>query len=229
MAELAKKIHGVIPATQLPQWYAEATAPTWSQAHLAGRFIELSGGDAPATLTLAVMLVLEAQRLGEPTAWITPAAQHFYPPDLAANGIDLDALAVVRAPAPSDVPRAAERLLRSGAFGLVVCDLWSMPRIRSGADARGTGQVTDPVTDVAIAMQSRLVGLAQRHNAIVCCLTSTPPEQPSLGSLVSLRGIATRERTGPARYRCTLHTIKDKRHAPGWRHTVECRAPAGLS
>lgn len=223
MNDLARKLEGVIPATQLPKWYAEAITPTWSQAHLAGRFIELSGGGAPATLTLAVQLLRDAQRLGEPAAWITSAAHHFYPPDLAANGIDLDALAVVRAPAASDVPRAAERLLRSGAFGLVVCDLWSPPRSGTGRHA------TEPIADVAIAMQSRLVGLAQKHDAVVCCLTPTPPEQPSLGSLVSLRGIAVRERTGPARYRCTLQTIKDKRHAPGWHHTAECRPPAGLS
>jgi hypothetical protein len=78
-------------------------------------------------------------------------------------------------------------------------------------------------------MQSRLVGLAQKHDAVVCCLTPTPPERPSLGSLVSLRGVAVRERTGPARYRCTLHAIKDKRRAPGWQQAAEYRAPAGLS
>ncbi|MHC5019858.1 MAG: protein kinase domain-containing protein [Planctomycetota bacterium] len=164
----------------------------------------------------------DAQRLGEPAAWITSAGHHFYPPDLAANGIDLDALAVVRAPAVSDVPRAAERLLRSGAFGLVVCDLWAPPAIGLGGDGGGAA-------DVAIAMQSRLVGLAQKHDAVVCCLTPTPPERPSLGSLVSLRGVAVRERTGPARYRCTLHAIKDKRRAPGWQQAAEYRAPAGLS
>jgi len=218
MAELAHKLEGVVTARQLPRWYAGATAstPVWGQAHLAGRFVELSGGAAPATLTLAAMLLLAAQRLGEPAAWITSAGHHFYPPDLAANGIDLDALAVVRAPAPSDVPRAAERLLRSGAFGLVVCDLWTLP---FGPELPA---------DIAVAMQSRLVGLAQKHDAVVCCLTPTPPERPSLGSLVSLRGVAVRERSGTARYRCTLRTIKDKRHAPGWDHAADCRAPAGL-
>jgi recombination protein RecA len=220
MAEPAITVRGVVPATQLPRWYAEAAAPSWSQAHLAGRFVELSGGAAPATLTMATALLLDAQRLGEPTAWISSVAHHFYPPDLAANGIDLDALAVVRAPAVSDVPRAAERLLRSGAFGLVICDLWTLP-LQAGRDL--------PAADGAIAMQSRLVGLAQKHDAVVCCLTPTPPSRPSLGSLVSRRGVAVRERTGPARYRCTLQTIKDKRHAPGWHQTAEYRAPAGLS
>lgn len=227
MPELAKKLRGVVVATQLPQWYAEATAPTWSQAHLAGRFVELSGGGAPATLTMATALLLDAQRLGEPAAWITPAHHHFYPPDLAANGIDLAALAVVRAPAISDVPRAAERLLRSGAFGLVICDLWTLPFDTVGA--AGTARTAGTgAADVAIAMQSRLVGLAQKHDAVVCCLTPTPPEHPSLGSLVSLRGVAVRERTAPGRYRCTIHTIKDKRHAPGWDHTAQYHAPAGL-
>src|SRR6185503_11689 len=106
--------------------------------------VELSAAGPVATLTCATGLVLEAQEAAEPVAWIAIAggaaqergsAGHryggsgfavagasFYPPDLADSGVDLDALVVVHAPGGLAGVRAAERLLRSGAFGLVVLD-----------------------------------------------------------------------------------------------------------
>lgn len=211
MALPARRLEQVRPAAQLPTWYVGA--PRWSFASLAGRFIEISGARAPATLTMAMGLVRDAQRLGEPVAWITPAAHCFHPPDAAAAGVDLAALVVVRTPSLADVAPAADRLLRSGAFGLVVSDLWTW-------GTRGA--------EVAMALQSRLVGLAQKHDAVACCLTATPAEAPSLGSLVSLRAVAARTRIGRDRFRCTVTAAKDKRRAPGWTDTEECRGPAGL-
>ena len=81
---------------------------------------------------------------------------------------------------------------------------------------------------MADALQSRLVQLALKHDAVVLCLTATRPEAPSLGSLVSLRAEASRRRVGEGRYACEIHVIKDKRRGPGWRWREVWRGPAGL-
>lgn len=172
---------------------------------LTGRLIELSSHVGSSVLTTAVGLVLAAQRDGAPAAWIGPAERLFFPPDLADSGVDLAALAVVRVDKVNLAIRSADRLLRSGAFGLVVIDL--------GANA----------THLALPAQSRLTSLAQKHRSIVACLTERPASHDSLGSLVSLRAEAKRERTTT-----TLLMLKDKRHGPGWAHQEVCRGPLGL-
>jgi recombination protein RecA len=156
---------------------------------------------------MAVALVLDAQRRRETVAWVTSQESAFFPPDVAASGADLDALAVVRLPDPSCAARAADRLLRSGAFGLVVLDL-------------GRG-------DVAMPLQARLLGLAERHDAAVLCLTEKPRGAPSLSSLVSLRVEARRRRTEAGVFACGVTAVKDKRRAPGWEHEEVRHAPAG--
>jgi recombination protein RecA len=103
--------------------------------------------------------------------------------------------------------RAVERLLRSGAFGLVVIDL-------------GLGGEHD----LSMAQQGRLVTLAQAHDAVVVCLTEKAAESASLGSLVSLRAEALR--TGPDEV--TVRALKDKRRGPGWTRTSKVRGPAGM-
>ena len=47
-----------------------SSAPVWRLSSLYGRVGELSGSRATAVLTLAMRLVLEAQRQGEPVAWL---------------------------------------------------------------------------------------------------------------------------------------------------------------
>lgn len=186
-----------------------ASQPHWNRAELAGRVAELCGGRASAAFTFAVSLLLDAQEQGEPAAWITTRESAFYPPDAAANGIDLAALVVVRTPGVEHVPRAADQLGRSGAFGLLILDL--------GAGAR-----------VPTPLLSRLLGLAQKHDMAVVCLTEKASDQPSLDSLVSLRADVFRSRQSPGRFACTLRVAKDKRHAPGWGETLLCRGPAGV-
>ena len=102
-----------------------ATASSWGYAALAGRLAELSGTGATALLTAAFGLVLEAQQAGDPVAWVTSRTSSFFPPDAAEGGVDLEALAVVRAEDTVQAARAADQLLRSGGFGLVVLDLAS--------------------------------------------------------------------------------------------------------
>lgn len=189
---------------------AEEAAEPWGLAALRGRLVELSGRGARATLTEAMGLVLEAQAAAEPAAWIlSPSHGGFYPPDAADSGVDLAALVVVRVPDAVSGARAAERLLRSGAFGLVVIDL-----------GLGEGH------DLSMAQQGRLVTLAQAHDAAIVCLTEKSAEAGSIGSLVSLRAEALRS-GGRDDLQIALRALKDKRRGPGWSRTVKVRGPAG--
>ncbi len=191
-------------------------APAWGYDQIAGRFVEISGAAASAVLTAAFRLVLDAQRRGEPVAWIAPPHGTFFPPDAADGGVDLDTLAVVRVPDVPAMARAADHLARSGGFGLVVLDLAPPPG--AGVDAR-TVRLPD-------ASQTRLVGLAQKHGTAILVLTEKPAELPSLGSLISLRAAARRPPSTPDRIE--VRVLKDKRRGPGQLHQEACHGPAGL-
>jgi recombination protein RecA len=198
---LERDLHRSVPAPE--------SAGTWRLSTFAGRFGECSGSHAGAVLTLVFRLVREAQRLGEPVAWITRRGSTFFPPDAAEAGIDLAALPVVRVSETLLAARAADHLVRSGGFGLVVLDL--------GAEAR-----------VPVPVQARLAGLAQKHAAALLCLTEKESRCPSLGSLVSLRAELRRAERVGRRFGCLARALKDKRRGPGWTHTEVCRGPDGL-
>lgn len=132
----------------------------------------------------------------------------FYPPDAAQVGIDLTALAVIRLSRSDNIPRAGEKLLRSGGFGVVVLDL-------------GAG-------DIPMPLQSRLTGLAHHHHTALICLTEKEQAMLSIGSLVSLRVHAVKRRAQENRFACALNVVKDKRRGPTWTHEVLCSGPAGL-
>jgi len=208
---------------------APASEGPWGLDALRGRLVELSARGPAATLTAAIELVVEAQHTAEPVAWVTLGNATFFPPDAAASGVDLAALAVVRVHDATAAARAAERLLRSGGFGLVVIDFGG------GSFAQqGVQQGTQQGIEVPIAHQGRLITLAQAHDAAVVCITEKPGEAPSLGSLVSLRAEAVRlhapdDKTGGERgYHVTLRALKDKRRGPGWTRTTKLRGPPGL-
>lgn len=186
----------------------EVVEARWGLAAMRGRLVELSARGATATLTTAIEIVVEAQAAAEPVCWITLGAATFYPPDAADGGVDLSALVVVRAPSAARAAGAAEKILRSGAFGLVVMDL---------------GEAVMPA-----AHQGRLVTLAQAHDAAVVCLTEKAADSPSIGSLVSLRGEALRTRDPHGNFGVAVRVIKDKRTGPGFLRAIAARAPAGF-
>jgi recombination protein RecA len=188
---------------------APARPVAWRLDVFRGRLAEVSGSHACASLTLVFRLVHEAQRCAEPVVWISRCASLFYPPDVAEAGVDLGALAVVRAPGTRRAARAADHLLRSGGFGLVVLDV--------GADDR-----------MPVAFQTRLAGLAKKHDAALLCITEKEDRRPSLGSLVSLRAEAIRTERAGDRFRCEVRVLKDKRRGPGWTHVEVCHGPDGL-
>ena len=181
----------------------------WQLSAFVGRFGEVSGDEAGACLSLVFRLVLEAQRQGEPVVWIGRRESVFFPPDVAETGVDLAALPVVRTSDPLAAARAADYLVRSGAFGLTVLDL--------GARAR-----------LPLRAQTRLAGLAKKHDTALLCITEKEGDRPSLGSLVSLRAHVVRTRRDGDRFHCEARILKDKRSGPCWGHTEVCRGPDGL-
>jgi recombination protein RecA len=187
---------------------ATTGASPWTLREIAGRFVEISSSAASASLTLVFALIREAQEQKDLVAWVTSMENFFYPPDVAQVGIDLTALAVIRLPRNDSIPRAGEKLLRSGGFGVVVLDL-------------GAG-------DIPMPLQSRLTGLAHHHHTALICLTEKEQAMLSIGSLVSLRVHAVKRRARENHFVCTLNVVKDKRRGPTWTHEVFCSGPAGL-
>jgi recombination protein RecA len=198
-----------MPFSPAPELKRDIVQPSrWTLGELAGRIVEISSSRASASLTIAFGLVREAQQGGEPVGWITSTESFFYPPDAAQSGTDLTALVVVRLLGTENIPRAGEKLLRSGGFGLIVLDL-------------GTA-------DISMPLQSRLTGLAHRHHAALVCLTEKESKTFSLGSLVSLRAHAEKRRTSENRFACSLRVMKDKRRGPTWSHEELYSGPPGL-
>ena len=189
-------------------------APGWAWEPLAGRLTELSG---EACLTLAFDLLFDAQQRTEPVAWVTCRDSLFFVTDALARGIDLAALPIVRVTNGMDAGRAADHLARSGAFGAVLVDL-------------------DPQQSVPPALESRLLGLAQKHRCAIVFLSarSSPRSQrrsqtiPRSPTLVSLRVEAWREAVGEARFHCGVRLLKDKRHGPTWSYEDVYDGPPGL-
>lgn len=192
--------------------------PAWRSSDLAGRLVELSGQQSTAHLTAAFGLVLDTQLCGDRAAWITFEQSVFFPPDVAAGGVDVESLPVVRIGSALAAGRAAEHLVRSGGFGLVVIDLSS---------EAGAAQAEKPPAAMPVPLLTRLLGLARTHHAAVLILTKKSPEAASLNSLISLRA----EAQWCARdewYEVRVRVLKDKRRAPGWEHMEACRGSVGM-
>jgi recombination protein RecA len=132
----------------------------------------------------------------------------FFPPALAAAGVDLGRLLVVQAPGAAGIARAADILLRSAAFGVVVI----------------------PAVALRAVVWTRLAGLTHRANAVLVAVgTAASDELRYFASLrVALQPSQVRfaGESGPF---CTLAGIeveaailKHKRAAPGRRAQFTC-------
>ena len=187
----------------------ERNAARWRPAELAGRLCELAADAHGAQLTLACAMLRDYQRAAEPVAWVTTTRDTFFPPDVARGGVDLAALPVVTVPDPQAAASAAERLTRSGAFGLIVLELGARLALPA-------------------AFLGRLARLARRHDTALLCLT-TPAPGATLGSLIALRGRAFRDAAPQAgRLRCGIHVSKDRQRGPGRTLAASYHAPHGL-
>ncbi len=161
-----------------------------------GRLLELAGGADASRTTAAAQVLLESQREGDPVAWIARAAGAegaVYPPDLAAVGLDLEALLFVEVPAsagPAATAKATEVLLRTGAFGALAVDL------AGAAPPRGD------------AWLGRLATLARDKDCR--CVFLTGEDGASLGPLIATRLRARRRRLRPGRFALHAEILKDK-------------------
>jgi recombination protein RecA len=156
-------------------------------------------------------LIAQAQAAGETTAWLQTAPGTLYPPDLALVGVDVEALVVGLLPdAPAQL-KAADWLLRSGGFGVVVLD-WADEALPPGWPGDG------PL--------GRLLGLCQKHGATLLLRTrqaGRAGEGAGLGSMVSLR-LAVRRQGNEL----LVEVIKDKRRGPGRVQREQRLPPEGL-
>lgn len=201
-------LQGITVGSQIREQYPELSSG-WCLDALAGRVVEISGSAETATLTTTAALILEAQRRGEPSAWVAGCESTFFPPDFAASGIDLNALPVVHVSDIKKASRVTDALLRSGGFALLVLDLGSK-------------------AELPTFIQTRFAGLARKHHTAMLCITRKGQWTPSLGSLVSLRGHSTKTRTSFDRFTCSIQVVKDKRQGPGWGDTEVYHGPDGL-
>ena len=99
--------------------------------------------------------------------------------------------------------RAADCLLRSGAFGLVVLDF--------GESA-----------DIPLSAQVRLAGLCRQHDSALLCLG---PD--AAFPMASLRARVERKRRA-GHFACTVRVHKDKRRGREWQYEQDFRAPVGM-
>lgn len=205
MAAAPSTVHSPPVPTATP----DPASSAWGLEMLRGRLVELLVDGSGATMTASVDVILDAQVAGEPAAWISATPTIFSPTDVEAAGVDLSALVVVRVRNVLSAVRSAERLLRSGAFGVVVLDLGPNPQVPT-------------------ALLGKLVKLAQLHDAAVIGLTSSRRGTVSLGSMVSLRVASSRERVADGRFVTRLEALKDKRRGPGWVAEGTYCGPLGL-
>jgi recombination protein RecA len=180
---------------------------SWQFANLVGILAEISEEMPSGAVSFAAGIISEAQGKGEPAAWVAVTQSIFFPPDFSQRGIDLSALAVIRAGGETDSLAATEWLVRSGAMGLVV------------VDTNGSWSVSD-------GSLGRIQKLAERNQCAVLFLSRKRLADPSLGSRISVRGCITR--TGSGRFGIAIHTIKDKRANASSRLSRQYHGPTGL-
>lgn len=199
------------PAPSVP---ASAPGGGVAWASMAGRLTQVASAPGGGATSVAVAYVQQAQRQGEPVAWVQWERGNLYPPDLAAAGVRLDALLVVHAGHAGQTQprlRAAELLLRSGGFGLVVLDL--------------TAGVVPP----GLAWQHRLQTWARQHHGVVLLLTHQADTQAaSLGALIALQIVPQVAPVAAGRFAltCAVHKNKLGQNVPDW--SWARRGPQGL-
>ena len=182
-------------------------ASPWAQ-----KIIEISGTAAQARVTYAAYLVRQAQAQGEIVAWIQPREGALFPPDLHDAGIDLRALVVIHVPPQAGthgIPRAAEILLQSGAYGLVVLDLLAA------------------VPTSEAAWQGRLLSQARLHHSGVIILTHKTADMASLGALCTSR-IEPHRRHLTNHFYLDPHVLKHKASGAWPDDRLACRGPWGM-
>ncbi len=186
---------------------AAAGGGSWRFGNLVGILTEVSEEAPSGAVSFVAEIIAEAQSRNEPVAWVAGRESIFFPPDLHNRGVDLSAVAIIRAGSETDSLTAAEWIVRSGSVGLVIVDM------------EGHGDVSD-------ASLGRILKLAERNQCAVLFLTRKRRQDPSLGSRVSLRGCVVK--SGDGSFAIDVDTIKDRRSNSHFRQTRRYHGPAGM-
>jgi len=173
-----------------------------------GRLVEVSEAGFFGAVSAVCNLMPPLQSRQEQIAWIATGTSIFFPPDLAFRGVDVRAVTVVKAPGPRAGLQAADALVRSGAFALVVVD-WG-----------GQG--------IEEAVLGRLSRMAEDRQTTVVFLTRKRDTDPSLGTQVSLRGTVTRSPQGGKSGESLCQVTRDKRSGPPSRQRITFHGPFSL-
>lgn len=188
-----------------------------------GKLVELSGRRYSARFTTAVSIVLQAQREGETVAWVQSKGGALFPPDLDESGVDLNSLVVIHIGSAAGfhgIPKAAEILLRSGGFGMVVLDFSDSALPKTDRRHASASRQTP--------WQGRLFALAREHKSRVLCLTDTEISEASLGTLCGLRIAPQRIRQRQGLFSIEQRILKNKSGIELRMRKEQKRAPWGL-
>jgi hypothetical protein len=182
-------------------------------AALAGGFprgiiATLEGPPSSGRCTIAARLLATATVRGLGALIQSTDTGTLYPPALEAAGVALDRLLVVPSQEPAGVARAADILLRSGAFSVVAI----------------------PAVALRAAAWTRLAALAHRTNALLVGLGTEAPSELRFFASLRIRLHFTRVHwcgssglfSTLAGYDLCADIIKAKRSSPGKRAFVSC-------
>ncbi len=196
-----------LPVFRAAHLKAAAGGGSWRFENLVGILAEVSEESHAGAVSFVSEIIAEAQSKNEPVAWVAGTDSTFFPPDLQKRGVDLSAVAVIRAGQEADSLTAAEWLVRSGSMGLVIIDL----------------EVHGNVSDASLG---RILKLAERNLCAVVFLTRKRRHDPSLGSRITLRGCITRSGAGP--FAIEMYTVKDRRSNSSSRQNRQYNGPTGM-
>ena len=176
-----------------------------------GAIATLEGPPSSGRTTIAAGLLVQATRNGMGAlVHVDP----LYPPSLAAAGVDLSRLVIVPAAEAVAAARAADILVRSGAFGVVL-----LPTI-------------GPTRGINAATWTRLAGLAHRTNTALVALGNEASSELRFFASLRVETRIVRVRWNGANgiyaelagYDIEATVRKHKRAAPGGKAVVSCRS-----
>jgi RecA/RadA recombinase len=160
LAELRAKIRALEGGASVRR-LRPATGIGWFDELLGGLprpgIVELSGPEGSGRARAALLLAARHTARGEPVVWVDPL-RRLFPPGALGLGVDLDHLLVVRPVEDGSAPWAwaAEQLLRSGCFPLVVLDLPPLRGMRRAA-AHGFARAVEHGGCTLVAITGRQV------------------------------------------------------------------------
>jgi recombination protein RecA len=129
-----------------------------------GRIVEIYGPESSGKTTLALHILAEAQKKGEPVGLID--AEHAFDPTYAKNiGIELDDMYISQPDFGEQALEILETLVRSAAFGVIVVD--SVAALTPRAEIEGD------MGDSHMGLQARLMSQALRKITAITSKTGT--------------------------------------------------------